>query len=289
MSDADDRLEAVSKAIAEREYLVKVRTELAQDIATEEQRVQQLAKQLQIERADVERLTNGVMSFVNYVLAGEGGLAKEQRDVAEAQARLREAQGGLEGLRQQEANVRARLSQLDPAKLEAELVAARSAKADAVMRRGGPAAAQLQDIAIRIESIDIELVPLGDAVLAGGAAFDALRALLAAIDAAPKPPKQAQALAGDAQAKLVVFSRALDQIATASFDDRPSLDRRDVTFVDDWMRLISKQGVASARAEMVARIERIGAVLAPLRSRRDDLANRRKALVTERQTLVAGG
>ena len=34
---------------------------------------------------------------------------------------------------------------------------------------------------------------------------------------------------------------------------------------------------------------RIGAVLAPLRSRRDDLANRRKALVTERQTLVAGG
>src|SRR5687767_492765 len=97
---ADERLHAPQPSIAERDHHVRVRGLLFQDIKTEEARVAQLAKELRYEQADVERLTNGIMGFIERIL-DDGQLAREQREVLEAQTRLREAQGGLEMLRQQ--------------------------------------------------------------------------------------------------------------------------------------------------------------------------------------------
>jgi len=296
MSDADERLRVVTAAIAEREHLLRVRGLLAQDIANEDKRVQQLAVELKYERADVERLTTGVMGFLQTILAGEDALAKEKREVAEAQARLREAQGSLDMLKQQAAGVEARLAQLVPARLEAELAAARAAREDALVHSGTHAGAQLQDLAIRIESIDIELVPLSDAVVAGDAAFKAVAEILAVLDAVATKTvelgsKRAEALAGQAQAKLVVFHRALSEVATASFADPFDVDPTDTTFADAWVKGLFGKGtrderLANARAPMVARVERVGALLVPLRARHDELAARRTALLAERQRLV---
>lgn len=297
MSVVDDRLLAVTAKLAEREHLVRVRALLAQDIATEDKRVQQLAVELHYERADVARLTTGVMGFLETILAGEHGLAKEQREAAEAEARLREAQGSLDALRRQAAAVDARLAQLTPTQLQAELVAARLAREELLVRSGTQQGVALQDLAIRIESIDIELVPLIDAVTAGDAAFKALAEILAVIDGVATRTvelhdKQAKALAGDAQAKITIFHRALGEVATASFEDRLDLDPSDATFADAWVRSLFGKGtreerIANARAPMVARIERIGALLGPLRARHDDLAGRRAALLAEREKLLA--
>jgi len=296
MSDADDRFRAVNAALAEREHLLRVRGLLAQDIANEDKRVQQLAVELQYERADVERLTTGVMGFLQTILAGEAALAKEKREVVEAQARLREAQGSLDMLKQQAAGVEARLVQLVPAQLEAELAAARAAREDALVHSGTPVGAELQDLAIRIESIDIELVPLADAVIAGDAAFRAVAEILAVLDGVASKTielgsKRAEALAGEAQAKIVVLHRALSEVATSSFADPLDVDPTDTTFADGWVKGLFGKGtrderLANARASMVARVERIGALLAPLRARHDELAARRTALLAERQRLV---
>ena len=292
MSDPDDKIREVSTAIAERDHLQQVRGRLVQDVRSEEQRVQQLAQELRYEQADVERMTTGVMGFLNDLLAPPAVLAEEQRQVVEAQARLREAQGSVELLRQQVTQVDARIAELGAMNLDAELIAARAAKEQLLMRSGTSTAAELQDIAIRIESIDIELVPLVDAVNAGNTAFNALGEILAMLDAQRiTSDKQAKALAGEAQAKIVIFQRALADVATASFADPPAVDLRDTKFVDDWIRALGakqppQQRLATARADMVARIERIGALLAQLRGRHDDLAARRAQLVADKLRLV---
>jgi len=298
---ADQRLEAATAAIAEREHLVRVRDLLAKDVANEEVRVQQLAGQLRSEQADVHRLTHGVMGFINDIL-DDGQLEQEKREVMEAQIRLKEAQGSLEMLRAQMQGVIDRLTQLVPAQLQAELVAARAAKEESLMRSGTTLGAELQDIAIRIESIDIELIPLADAVGTGSAAFSAIAEILSLLDAVNAPlnvaaipfdtaAKKAKALAGEAQAKIVLFHRALTDVATSSFGDRLDVDPSDTMFADDWIRdLFSKrtpqERLANARSSMVARIERINAVLGPLRARHDELATRRAKLVADRQKLV---
>lgn len=296
MSTADERLRAVTAAIAEREHLLRVRGLLQQDIANEDKRVQQLAVELQFERADVERLTTGVMGFLQNILAGEDALEKEKREVIEAQSRLREAQGSLEGLKQQLLGVEARLGQLVPHQLEAELVDARAAKEDALVHSGTQIGADLQDIVIRIESIDIELVPLADAVVAGDAAFQALAKLIGTLDAVANRTiefgsKPAEALAGDAQAKIRIFHRAVAEVAAASFEDRLDIDPTDATFADAWVKGLFGKGtrderIQHARAPMVTRIERVGALLSPLRARHDELAKRRTALLAERDKLV---
>jgi hypothetical protein len=297
MSGEEDRVRAITAKLAEREHLLRVRAVLAEDVANEEKRVQQLAVELQWERNDVLRLTTGVMGFLETILAGDGALEKEKREAAEAEARLREAQGSLDALRQQVRDVEARLAQLVPAQLEAELVAARAAREAALLRSGSQAGIALQDIAIRIESIDIELVPLADAVVAGDAAFKALAEILAVLDAvttrtAELRDNQAKALAGDAQAKIQIFHRALAEVATSSFEDRLDIDPTDATFADAWVKGLFGKGtreerIAKARAPMVTRIERIGALLEPMRTRHDDLAKRRAQLLAEREKLIA--
>ena len=285
-SNPSDRVLAAQAAIAERAHLLEVRKLLAEDIKSEEGRVQQLAKELRFEIADVEKLTTGVMGFLQHILVDENQLAKEKREVVEAQARLREAQGSLESVRAQATDVDNRIAKLVPADLERELADARNARAESLMRGGGEIGSKLQDIGIRIESIDIELVPLGEAVAAGEAAFLAIRAILAALDTG-KIEDKAKALAGEAQAKMIGFQRALQNVATASFADPLDLDPADTMFADGWVKaLFAKrlpdERLRDAKASMVARIERVNSVLTPLRARRDELAGRRKGLVDER-------
>lgn len=292
----DERIGAAAAAIAEREHLVRVRDILLHDVDNEQRRVTQLAAELSFEKADVERLTTGVMGFIETILSADGQLEKEKAEVLEAQARLAEAEHYLDGLRAQVRTIEARLGQLVPAQLAAELAAARAAREEALVRSNTPEGAALGDLAIRIESIDIELVPLADAVSAGEAAFQAVAKIIGTLDAVAANTfvfgsKPAESLAGDAQAKLVGLHRALGEVASASFDDRPDLDPSDLAFADAWVKALFAKGsreerLAAARAPMVARIERITAVLAPLRARRDELAARRLALVNERTALL---
>lgn len=292
----EERFQAATAAIAEREHLVRVRDMLSHDVDNEQRKVTQLAAELKFEEADVARLTTGIMGFIETILSADGQLDKEKREVLEAQARLTEAQHYLDSLRAQVRTIDARVAMLDPAQLAAELAAARDAREEALVRSNTPAGAALQDIAIRIESIDIELVPLADAVAAGEAAFQALAKIIGTLDAVAANQftfgsKPAESLAGDAQAKLVGFHRALGEIASASFDDRPDLDASDTTFADAWVKGLFAKGsreqrLAAARAPMVARIERVGAIMTPLRGRRDELAARRLALVEERAKLL---
>ncbi|HLL21505.1 MAG TPA: hypothetical protein VK427_05210, partial [Kofleriaceae bacterium] len=240
------------------------------------------------------QMTTGVIGFLQSIL-DEGALEREEREVIEAQTRLREAQGSLETLRQQGRSIEHRLAQLEPARLEAELAAARAARAEALVRSGSSEGQRLQDLAIQIESIDIELVPLLDAVPAGEAAFGAVSHLLAALDAAAARRGElvedhAKALAGEAQAKLVVFGRALGEVGTAAFVDPLVVEPRDLTFADTWVKALFGRGdrqarIAAARAQMVARVERIGALLGPVRARHDELSQRRAALVSERDQI----
>ncbi len=293
---AEERFHAATAAIAEREHLVRVRDILSHDVDNEQRRVTQLAAELQFEKADVARLTTGVMGFIETILSADGQLEKEKAEVLEAQARLADAEHYLHSLRTQITNINARLAQLVPAQLAAELDAARAAREEALVRSNTPAGAALQDIAIRIESIDIELIPLADAVAAGEAAFQALAKVIGTLDAVAANrvvlgSKPAESLAGDAQGKLVGFHRALGDIATASFDERPDLDPGDTAFADAWVKGLFAKGtrearIVAARAPMVARIERVGAIMTPLRVRRDELAARRLALVDERAKLL---
>ena len=290
MSDPDEQIRVALTAIAERDHLARVYQLLAQDVAAEERRIQQLAVELQHERADVERMTTGVLGFLNDLITPTAVLDEERRQVVEAQARLAEAQGSLEQLRRQLVDVEAKLRRLRARDLESELAAARAAKEQALLRSGTSTGAELRDLAIRIEAIDIELVPLTDAVQAGAIAVDAITQIVRVLDGLS--PKQAKALAGEAQAKIVGFARALADVATADLGAPLELDPADTAFADAWVRLLASkraahERLAAARADMLDRSARVGAVLAPLRTRHDELAARRAALVTEKQRLLA--
>ena len=290
MIDPDEQLRVAVTAIAERDHLARVYQSLTEDVAAEERRVHQLAIELQHERADVERMTTGVLGFLNDLITPAAVFDEERRQVVEAQARLAEAQGSVDELRRQLVNVESKLRRLRLRDLESELAAARAVKEQALLRSGTAAAAELQDLAIRIESIDIELVPLTDAVEAGSAAVDAITQIVRMLDGLSA--KQAKAVAGEAQAKVVGFARALADVVTADLGGPITIDAADTAFADAWVKLLASkraahERLAAARADMLERSARIGAILAPLRMRHDELAARRSALVTEKQRLLA--
>ena len=165
---ADQRLRAATFALAEHDRLRQGRDALAQDVASAEHRVKLLAAELAREQRDVQDLSTGVMGFLAS-LAMTGELEREKREAMEAGIRLREGQAAYEAVRAQLAALDAKLASPPRTALEAEIAAARAAK-QATMQLGTPGGAALFDIAVRIESIDIELIPVEDAVAAGTAA-----------------------------------------------------------------------------------------------------------------------
>ncbi len=298
-ASADERLRAATAAASERERLIRTSASLADDVNREQARVQQLAIELRREQQDVERLSTGVVGFLGQVFGTEE-LSREQREAFEAEARLREAVAARDMLRAQAANVASRLAVLTPTAVAGELDAAQQAKELALRDEGAPAAADLQEVAVLLESIDIELVPLEDAVASGNAALAVLSELAAALDRAradfvadKRKQVDTRGLAGDAQARLIVFHRALGELAVPDdgFAQPVTGEPSDAAFADPWIRALFGKGdpsarLAAARASIGDRLARVHAQLGPVRARYDELAARRAALVRERSRLL---
>ncbi|MBA3394311.1 MAG: hypothetical protein H0T89_16820, partial [Deltaproteobacteria bacterium] len=185
--------------------------------------------------------------------------------------------------------------------LERELRAATAAREATLIEQGTPTGATLQELAIQLESIDIELVPLEDAVAAGNAALATLARIVVACDAAltggltRDDAAKARGIAGEAQAQITVFARSLGELAMSTLDDplaKPaSLD--EPPFADPWVRALFGSGpaadrITAARTSMLQRLERVRAVFNPMHARYQDLATRRAALVRERERLLTG-
>lgn len=288
----DQRLRAAIAALAEHDHLRKGRDLLAQDVATAEHRVKLLTAELAREQRDVHDLSTGVMGFLAS-LAMTGELEREKREAMEAGIRLCEGQAAHEGLRAQLAALDARLAAPPRSSLEAEVAAARTAKEALLRQLGAPGGADLIDIAVRIESIDIELVPLEDAVAAGVEAAAKLLEILDVIDRQAAPP--VRGVVGDAQAKITMFHRAVDQLgvpddthppfaAAISDDDRAA-------WIDPWLKRLFGSGdrnvrLGEARTELVARLTRLRSQLEPVVARRDELAARRSDLATKYDRLL---
>ncbi|MEJ7599585.1 MAG: hypothetical protein WKG01_16885 [Kofleriaceae bacterium] len=292
----DDRLRAANAAATERVHLAHLKTSLSTELANQNQRVQRLARELDRERQDVAALQTGVAGFLHDVLGlGAEQMAVEQREALEAQVRLREAVATRDQLRSQVEAIDSRLAALTPAKLEAELRAARAEKEAHLLEHDASSGAELTELDIRTTSLDIELVPLHEAVQTGGAALAVLAELIATIDQARAPSKRdkhvdrARGLAGEAQGKLVVFHRAVDELAIPD-NAQPfthSIEPSDrAPFVDPWLRLLFASGLTPARQELVDRHERLRHQLAPILARRDELAGRRETLVAARDHLL---
>ena len=297
MSAVDDRLRAANAAAAERVHLAHLKASLSAEVIAHQERVQQLATELERERADVERLSSGLLGFLGDVLGvGAAELDREQREAYEAQVRLREAVAARDQLRSQLQTIEQRLGQLTPAAIETELRAARAAKEAELVEYRAPGGAELVDLGIRITSLDIELVPLEEAVRAGDVAVAAISEILAALDHAQRPSKKdkhvdrARGLAGEAEGKLAVFHRAVDELANpdGGMDGFATLiapaDR--ARFMDGWLKLLFASGIEAARTELIERLERVRASLSPIRTRRDELATRRASLVAAREQLL---
>ena len=296
VTSAAERLRAATAAVAERDRLVRMKSQLASDLAGAEQRVVQLEQQLGREQMDVDRLSSAAHRFLNDLL-GNTQLSREHREVAEAAAQLREATRARDTLRAHARNLEARLAVLTPDAIADELRAARAAKEAEVVEAGGPPAASLQELDVRLESIDIELVPLQDALASGHLALAKLAEIITVLDAGDdvresrKQASATRALAGEAQARMIGFGRALDELATSGAE-RVNEEPPDATFADGWIGALLGSGdrgarIAAARASIGQRIEYVRAKLTVVRTRHDELAVRRTALVGERDELLA--
>jgi len=292
MADLDLRLRAATTALAEHDHLRAARELLAKDVAAALHQVQLLAAELAREQRDVHDLSTGVMGFLAS-LAMTGELEREKREAMEAGIRLREGQAVHEELRAQLAALDGRISSPTRAALEAELASARAAKEAAMRDLGAPGGAALIDLQIQLDSIDIELVPLEDAVAAGSQATAKLFGVLDVFDRHGAAP--AKGLVGDAQARVTMFHRAVDQL-TVPDDTRPPFasaisDDDRAPWVDAWLQQLFGAGertarLADARASLHARLTRLEAQLAPVRARRDELAARHAELQRQYDRLL---
>jgi len=292
MSALDQRLRAATTALAEHDHLRQAWALLEQDVRAAAHRVQLLTAELAREQRDVHDLSTGVMGFLAS-LAMTGELEREKREAAEAGIRLREGQAVHDGLRAQLVALEARLASPSREFLEAEVSAARAAKEVTMRDLGAPGGAALLDLEIGIESIDIELVPLEDAVAAGTTAAGKLFEVLDVLGRHGAAP--AKGLVGDAQSRITVFQRAVDQL-TVPDDTHPPFasaisDDDRAPWVDPWLQALFGSGdraarIDGARTALLARLTRLKAQLEQVRARRDELAGRRGELVRQHDQLI---
>ena len=293
----DEQLAAATTALAEHEHAVAARAQLARQLAAEEERVRQLTIELASEREDVVRMTSGVKGFL-YALLGDEQLSIEQREAMEAEARLAEAIGSRDHVGAQLAAIDVRLAGQSGEALVAAAAAARAAKEDVLIRTHHPAGLALEDLAVRIEALNIELIPLEEAVVAGEAALAKLRAVIETIDRAHDErveQRDARGSAGEAEAAIAMFHRSIDRLSTAEDETLGFTTLVDpaerAPFVDTWIRALVGKGerlarLAAARAAMVERHTRIAGQLVRVKARRDELAPRRSKLTSERLQLL---
>lgn len=293
----EQQLTTAVRALAEHEHALAIRTQLARQAAAEEERVRQLTGELAREREDVVRMTSGVKGFL-YALLGDEQLSIEQREAVEAEARLAEAMGSLHHLSSRLASIDVQLAGQSRQALVDAAAAARAAKEEMLIRTHHPAGRALEDLAVRIDALNIELLPLDEAVTAGEVAVEKIQAVIVTIDRAQDErveQRDARGSAGEAEAAITMFHRAIDRLSTAEdetlgFSTLIAPEER-APFADAWIRALVGKGdrlarLATARAAMVGRHTQIANQLARVRARRDELAPRRTLLLSERQQLL---
>jgi hypothetical protein len=291
---SDERLRAAQAALVERTWLVQRKAELVANLAGAEQRLKRQAEELRRAQANVQRHSTGVLGLIENLL-GDSRLTPEQRDAAEAHAQLRVVTEVRDALRVQLAMTDERLASLFPEAIALELQAARSAKETELRLGGGAAADGLLDLAVRLESLDIELVPLQEALAAGHAALAKLAEVIALLDTARddrETRKRADPLVADAEARMLELRRAVTNLASGGAD-RIAAAHPEAAFAERWMRALFGRGdhaarLAAAHANIDERFAYVRDLLLPVRVRHDELAGRRAALVDERDLLLLG-
>ena len=289
---SDERLRTAQAALVERNWLVQRKAELGASLTGAEQRLKQRAEELRRAQANVERHSTGVLGLIDNLL-GDSRLTPEQRDRAEAAAQLRTATEVRDALRVQLAMTEERLASLVPDALEHELRAARSAKETEVRLGGGAVADGLLDLAVRLESLDIELVPLQEALASGHAALAKLAEVMALLGTARDDRdtrKRADPLVADAEARMLELRRAVTNLASGGAD-RIAAAAHPEAFAERWMRALFGRGdhlvrLEAARTSIDERIAYVRDQLTPVRARHDELAARRAKLVDERDALL---
>ncbi|MBA2539106.1 MAG: hypothetical protein H0V17_05675, partial [Deltaproteobacteria bacterium] len=171
---AEQALAAAVSALAGYEHLRTTRARLTHDLTAAEAHVQHLAYELMRERNDVIERSSGVIGFL-YGLVGDAQLSIEQREALEAEARLGEATAGRDHLRAQLASLDAQLAGQSAPVLAANVASLRATKEEILIRGNHPAGVALRELAVWIQSIEIELIPLDDALSSGEKALGKLQ------------------------------------------------------------------------------------------------------------------
>jgi hypothetical protein len=283
--------------------LHKQRMSLLAEAMQADQRVVALQNVLAKEQGDVAALREGILGFLQS-LAMTDEMSNEQREATEAAARLREGLSARDALYRQIAELDARITAYDPVQLAREEAARKANEELASVARNRDVSEQLLELAVRIEAIDFELGPLTDAVKAGTQTSNELFDVIRAIDEAKREPVRAPVLAertargmlGEAHAAALGFFATLESLP-APDDHTPriadTLDYNDRSSpVDDILpRLLAHGPVAArlddARTAVIARIERIQALLEEVRVRHAEVSQRRLAFEHQRSRVRA--
>lgn len=283
-------------------HLHKLRVGLLAEAVAADQRVVALKEVLAKEQDDVAELRSGVLGFLQS-LAMTDEMSKEQREAAEAAARLREGIAAREALYKQIDAVDAQIAAYDPVQLAREQ-AAKKANAEIAEVSQRDIAEQLLELGARIEAIDYELGPLSHALAAGQAAVNALIEVVHEIDEAKREPvrapvlreRTARGMLGDAHAKAIGFYTELDSLPAPDdfsprFVDQVSFEDR-ASPVDDVLPLLLAAGahaarLDNARASVAGRIERLSAMVDRVRTRHAEVSQRRLAFEHQRARVRA--
>lgn len=292
-----------TKTAAALAQLQKQRASLLAEAVHADQRVIELQNVLAKEQDDVAQLRQGVLGFLQS-LAMTDEMSNEQREAAEAAARLREGLAERDALYRRIAELDARITAYDPVQLAREEAAKKASEELASVAQSRDVAEQLLELAVRIEAIDYELGPLTDAVVAGTLASNELFDVIRAIDEAKREPvrapvlneRSARGMLGEAHAAALGFHAAVEVLPapddhtpriadTLEFQDRSSP-------VDDILpRLLARGPVPArlddARAAVIARIERLQKLLEEVRVRHAEVSQRRLAFEHQRARVRA--
>lgn len=279
------------------------RTRLIADAIAADQRLVVLQAALAKEQADVAALRQGILGFLQS-LAMTDEMSSEQREAAEAAARLREGLATRDALYRQIAELDARIAAFDPVQLAREHAAKAASQEIAAVASNRGLAEQLIELTARIEAIDLELGPLSDALAAGGRASNELFEMIYAIDEAKREPvrapvlqeRSARCMLGEAHATALGFFAALEGLP-APDDHSPRLaDTVDVqdrsSPVDDILPRLLASGppvarLDDARTAVIARIERIHGLVEQVRVRHAEVSQRRLAFEHQRNRVRA--
>lgn len=305
---ADDSLRTAHAALAERDRLRATREAVSRELTEAQGLRASLEEQLTDEQKDVRRYESGVWAFLYDLVADrEARLSKEQKEAAAAQAKLAETSALCERMTDQVATIEKRLAELTGA--DADLAAARAGKEAVIRATGGSRADDLDAISADLGGLDAEGKEIDEAIAAGARAHASMARLVEALGSAQNwgtadvfsdslfvtwikrgRMDEADALAGVAQADLMLFGRELGDLGLMLQAETADLAQHH-RFLDTWFDNIftdlsvqSRIKQALAGADDVLR--EVGRRLDQLRSRRADTLTRSEQLSRRRLEIL---